>query len=361
MTSNNYKQITWEQAAGLAPSTPDVELPAPSVETSALNRFSLRGRLADLQKRTVEAVPILDNLVLQGQFSLVYAQSNTGKTLITLSWIINAIESEALNPDKVYYLNLDDSGKGLLTKLSFAEEFGFHMLAEGEAGFRASNFQEILKELLRNDQCFGRVIIADTLKKLIDVMDKSKVREFTGLVRNFVQRGGTFLALAHTNKRPDVNGRAVYGGVSDFLDDADCAYIAITAEAPDTDSKLVVFENIKKRGDVDSSAAFKYSIQSGISYEELVTSVEKVKLEQLDQFKVLAEKRTDAEVISAAVESISNGINTKMKLVTELRKKMGISKRAAIKVVEKYTGVEPGQHYWNYTMKGHGAQQYELI
>lgn len=354
MSSNKFQQISFEH---LVPKN----YSDANDETSALNRFSLRGRYADLKQKTVEAVPLLDNLALQGQFTLVYAQPNTGKTLITLSWIINSIESGAVNPDKVYYLNLDDTGQGLLTKLSFAEEFGFHMLAEGEAGFRASGFQDILKELLRRDQCYGRVIIADTLKKLIDVMDKSKVREFTGLVRTFVQRGGTFLALAHTNKRPDANGKAVYGGVSDFLDDADCAYMATTAEAPDAESKLVVFENIKRRGDVDATAAFKYSIQTGISYEELVTSVEKVKLEDLNKFKVLAEKRTDAEIISAAVDFITSGINTKMKLVYAIKEKMGISKRAAIRVVESYTGTEPGSHFWTYTLKGHGAQQYELI
>lgn len=352
--TEKYKQISFDNVEALIAKESNIEV-------SALNRFSLRGKRAEIEKRTVASVPLLDNLVYQGNFCVVYAQPNTGKTLITLSLIINAIENGKVKPSNIYYLNLDDTGSGLLTKLNFAEEYGFHMLAEGEAGFRAIMFQEIIKEMLRNDQCLGRVIILDTLKKIIDVMDKAKVRDFTSLIRSFVQKGGTLVALAHTNKRSDSNGKIVYGGVSDVLDDCDCAYIAATAEHPEAGYKMVVFENIKRRGDVDLKAAFQYSCQSGISYDELVTSVEKVRSEQLDQFVVQAAQKTDAEVITAISECIKNGINTKMKLVKAVTQAAGISKRAAIKVIEKYTGTEADKHFWHFKMRGHGAQEFELI
>lgn len=360
MTINKFKQFTFDDFKLKKPIESDV-IGESKDAICALNRFSLKGKLADLEKQAVEAVPILDNLVLQGQFVLIYAQANTGKTLLALSWIINAIESGAVNPDMVFYMNLDDTSSGLIIKLNFAEEYGFHMLADGEAGFKASNFLQVIKELIDKDQCHGRVIVVDTLKKVVDVIHKSQVRVFTGLVRNFVQKGGTLLALAHTNKRPDANGKVIIGGVGDLLDDCDCAYIAAAAEPPDANSKMIVFENIKKRGDVDLDAAFLYSNQAGISYAELVTSVEKVKATDLDQFKVEAEKKTDAEVIAVIADCIREGINTKMKLVKAVGHRIGVSKRAAIKVIEKYTGTESDKHVWTYTMKGHGAQQFELI
>lgn len=360
MTINKYKKFTFDDFKPRKSVESDVTGDSEDA-TCVLNKFSLKGKLADLEKQAVEAVPILDNLVLQGQFVLVYAQANTGKTLLALSWIINAIDSGEVNPDMVFYMNLDDTSSGLITKLNFAEEYGFHMLADGESGFKAGNFLQVIKELINKDQCHGRVIVVDTLKKVVDVIHKSQVRVFTGLVRNFVQKGGTLLALAHTNKRPDANGKIIIGGVGDLLDDCDCAYIAAVAEPPDANSKMIVFENIKKRGDVDLDAAFLYSNQAGISYAELVTSVEKVKAADLDQFKVEAEKKTDAEVITVIVDCIKEGINTKMKLVKAVTHRIGVSKRAAIKVIEKYTGTEPDKHLWTYTMKGHGAQQFELI
>lgn len=333
----------------------------PLIVTKPLDRYSLKGMLAVLEKQTVQAIPLLGNLVLLGQFTIWYAPPNTGKTLITLNLILGGIDKGLIKPEQLYYLNMDDTGTGLVTKLGFAEEYGFHMLAEGERNFKATYFLEIINELIDTDQCYGRVIVLDTLKKFIDVMDKGRVRTFTSTVRTFVQKGGTVLALGHTNKRPDANGKAIYGGVSDFVDDADCVYTVSTADSPDSDSKVVVFDNIKRRGDVDTKVAYKYANTVSASYPELVGSVETVDVDAVESFKAIAAQKLDSEVISIVIEHISSGIDTKMKLAKEVSKSAGISTRAAIRLIEKYTGADPAIHRWDYELKGHGAQQYTLI
>jgi archaellum biogenesis ATPase FlaH len=338
----------------------DVDATVPLIVTKPLDKYSLKGMLSILEKQTVEAIPLLGNLVLLGQFTIWYAPPNTGKTLITLNLILGGIDKGLIQPEQLYYLNMDDTGTGLVTKLSFAEEYGFHMLAEGERNFKSIYFLEIINELIDTDQCFGRVIVLDTLKKFIDVMDKGRVRIFTSIVRTFVQKGGTILALGHTNKRPDAAGKAIYGGVSDFVDDADCVYTVSTSEAPDPDSKLVIFENIKRRGDVDTKVAFKYLNTVGASYPELVTSVEQVDVDELESFQAIVEQRSDEEVIKSVISFIEAGITTKMKLSKAVSKSTGISTRAALRLIEKYTGSDPQLHIWDYEMRNHGAQQYSV-
>jgi hypothetical protein len=333
-------------------------LVASTTEVNALDKYSLRGQLAELEKQTVAAVPILGNLALFGQFTIIFAPPNTGKTLITLSLIMKAIEKSSLNPEKLYYLNMDDSGPGLLTKLGFAEEYSFNMLAEGENSFKAAKFLDDVKDLIADNQCLGIVIVLDTLKKFIDVMDKSRARVFTSVIRQFVQKGGTVIALGHTNKRSNTNGKAVYGGVSDFLDDADCAYIVSTVGDPDPESKVVLFENIKKRGDVHTLASYRYQNIEGSSYSELVSSVQLVGEEELDTIESTSNKEADAEAIEVVLKCIDAGIDSKMQLIKEVSRVTKLSNNDAKKVIEKYTGNCPAKHLWYFEVGARGVHKY---
>jgi len=42
-------------------------------------------------------------------------------------------------------------------------------------------------------------------------------------------------------------------------------------------------------------------------------------------------------------------------------KRAGVSKRAALQIIEKYTGDDPAQHRWNYSVLGRGAKSYALL
>ena len=68
------------------------------------------------------------------------------------------------------------------------------------------------------------MLILDTLKKFTDIMDKRKETEFMKAAREFVLHGGSLILLAHVNKHADAEGRVVYSGTSDVVDDIDCAY-----------------------------------------------------------------------------------------------------------------------------------------
>lgn len=342
---------------------PEVMTSAASSQTAhPLTRYSLLGRSQEVQQQAVEQRPALGQVALLGQVTVWYAAPNTGKTLIALSLLIQGIEKNVINPSKTFYVNVDDSGSGLLQKLQLADEYGFHMLAEGYRDFKAEKFLGIIEELTATNQVHGMVIILDTVKRFTNLMDKTVSSRFTKIVRNYVVKGGTLLALAHTNKNLGRDGKPVYGGTSDVLDDIDCGYTLMALEAnPESGQKVIEFNNIKRRGDVDQTTAYTYSTERNISYSALLASVQPLDPTVLGSLKQVSEVIIDADVIGIIQDCIKSGIDTKMKLIGAVASHAKISRKAACKTIEKYTGDKPGQHLWSFKVQARGAQVFALL
>lgn len=358
------KGIDWiDECDALEPEFTRCEYPlvAPAAPDHPLARHSLKGKLPQLKQEAVDQVQILGALALMGQITVFYAAPNTGKTLLTLWLLFQAIQSGKIDPSMVFYINVDDSLSGVIMKLQLAEEVGFHMVAEGHSDFRADNLLGILSDLINNDQCKGVVIILDTLKKFTDIMSKRDSTAFSKVIRRFVMLGGTCIALAHVNKSPGRDGKPVYAGTSDILEDADCAYTLQVISDADTHEKVVEFNNIKRRGDVCQKAAYSYSTEKGISYSELLRSIRPVEDAELVTLQQAAELQSDAELISVVTSCIRDGISTKMKLVVAVAGQSSISKKAANRLIEKYTGTDPDRHKWTYTVGDRGAQVFRLL
>jgi hypothetical protein len=141
----------------------------PAVTSSSPNipfvEYSLQGMSEQLATEISDQVPLLGPIILMFQSSVIYASPNTGKTLIILWLLINAIKQGKLDPSCVFYFNLDDTPNGLIEKLKLAEEYGFHILAEGYNDFKAEFFLVMLADLVENNRAKGIIIILDTLKK----------------------------------------------------------------------------------------------------------------------------------------------------------------------------------------------------
>ena len=343
-----------------------IVLPAEPPESSSeagtiLDRFSLKGCSEELRKAAVEQVPILGEVALQGQATVWYAEPNSGKTLLALRLLTDGIEAGNINPAKVYYLNLDDTGMGLCEKVEIAEEYGFHMLAEGHQGFSAKNFIANVRELILENQANGVIVVADTIKKLVDMMKKDKCTDFSVDIRKFVLNGGTFIALAHTNKHKR-DGKPVPCGTSDIRDDFDCAYTIDTVTRDATSlEKVVEFENIKRRGNVADQAAYCYSTRRDIGYAGLLLSVRPVDLELVEPLRQAEQIRSDAELITVATTCINDGIASKMLLAKAISERSSVSRSTAIKLVERYTGDDPAKHRWQARRGAHGKLAYELL
>ncbi len=327
-----------------------------------LERFSLRGQSDELAQHVVSATPVLDQIALKGQLTIIFASANTGKTLITIFLLIESMIQGRIAPQSVYYLNMDDNSAGLLEKLHLAEEYGFHMLADGFRGLSVKQFMIELGLMIEGDEAYDTIIILDTLKKFSNVMDKGKSAAFNSILRKLVIKGGTVIALAHTNKQAGADGKPVYGGTSDSVDDADCAFIVRTiSQSADSDEKIVEFENIKSRGNVAPTVAFGYSLKKDISYAERLISVRRVDDSQLVPIKKAEQLKSDAEMIAAIESCIRDGINSKMLLAEKAAERCGASKRAVIKIIEKYTGNDPALHRWSFDVRARGAKVFVLL
>ena len=331
----------------------------PPISATGLSRYSLLGLADDYEARVVEAKPLLGDICHSGQATVWYAPPNAGKTLIGLSLLGNAVQDGRVQPGNVYYINADDSSEGFVTKMRLMEDLGVHTLAPGQRHFESATLIEQLQRAVREDTAAGIFIIIDTLKKFADLMNKAQTSAFADACRHFVMGGGTILAFAHTNKNPTASGKLIYAGTADIVQDFDAAYLLSPADV--AGDRLVRFDAFKRRGAGTASTAFKYAADDNISYEERLLSVHEVNPEWMEEFDRQESERDDAEVIEAVKAVVGLGLVKKMELAKAVAKRISVSERRALKVLEAYTGTDAARHHWTFATKARGAKVYAVL
>lgn len=330
-------------------------------ELEPLSRFSLRGRGSELEAEVQKVLALLGWVILSGQATVVYAAPNTGKTLILLFLLIEAVQTGKLNPHRVFYVNADDSGAGAFEKLILLDEMEIHTLIPGFNGLKTTDLIQSLNEIIASDDCADVVIVIDTLKKFVDLMDKKSSAAFGNLIRQFVMKGGTFVALAHTRKNPNSNGKAVYGGTSDIVEDFDAACMLVPiSEDGRAGERTVQFQFFKRRGaNVDQSYAYAHG--PALSYSERLASVRLASDEEVEEASAEGERRSDQPVTDVLTACIASGIEQKMLLVKTASARSGASRRAVMQILERYAGDVPGKHLWTYSVQERGAKVFRLL
>jgi hypothetical protein len=305
---------------------------------------------------------LLQDIALLGQWNVIYAKPNAGKTLVVLHLIIESIKASRVKASNVFFFDLDDNHSGLVEKIKIAELYGFHVICDGYEGFQISQFIPSIEELIAMDQARGIIIIIDTLRKVTDLMQKRLLTRFGRLMRRLILKGATLIVLAHVNKKPGEDGKPVYAGTTDIIDDADCAYVGdIVAVDTDNQYKVVEFECKKRRGDVAERVSYRYSTADGLSYMELLETVEKVDSSEVSDLKQSETKKADTELVDIISNCIQQGIKTKIALRDALSDQAGISRRAAGEVIDRYTGTDHQKHRWNFTVQEHGKKVFQLL
>jgi hypothetical protein len=336
-----------------------------STEPFSLKIFSLNGSSQDMESQMLSDTFVLNRIAILGQATAIYAKPNTGKTLLVIWLLIEAINSGEIKGEDIYYINADDNYRGLVEKLKLAEKYGFQMLAPGHNDFESRYFLQYIKLMVEGDNVSGKVIILDTLKKFTNLMDKKTSSEFMRVGRGFVINGGTLILLAHTNKRRDEDKKVIFGGTSDIVDDVDCAYTLDQIEVNGT-TKKVLFENIKSRGDVAREAVYSYSIEEGQTYDDLLQSVRVQNNEDMAEARkqrdidIKLEQNMDA--INAITEALKQGITLKTELIEASHKESFMSKRKLTKVLEEHTGDNYlAGHRWTFEKGDKNTKSYHLL
>lgn len=332
----------------------------------SLTGFALNGKAAEMKSKMLEDRYVLGRMAILGQGTVIYAKPNVGKTLLTLWLLIDAIRRGEINAEDVFYVNADDTHKGLIYKLELAEKHGFSMLAPGYKGFKAEHLPEYLARMASEGTAGGKIVILDTVKKFTDLMRKDKASDFAEKVRRFVTHGGSVIALAHCNKHRDDQQKVVYSGTTDLVDDFDCAYtLDVVTEDAATSLRTIKFENFKARGDVERESFYRYDYADGTPYEKRLESVheisktERKEAERRKRLEALLEKNRAA--VDAIRECLQEGINQKTALIDEAATRSGLSKKKITKALSEHTGGKPSENqFWNVSVGDKNAHLYTL-
>ena len=339
-------------------------------QTSALDRlhkYSITGESQALRQQMLDDAFVLKNIALLGQWTTIFAAPGSGKTLLTMWLLIEALENNLLDGDNIFYINSDDNYRGIIEKTELAEKSGFHIIAPNQKGFNSSEIPNLMLQLAETGEAKGVVFVLDTLKKFLDIMQKKDATEFGIISRNFVSAGGTLICLAHTNKHAAADGRPIPGGTSDVRDDSDCVYLLnkITGQLYE-EEVAVEFINDKSRGDVAEKVSFSYSRRYGQTYEELINTVKRIEndeLEDLKQSKLNAQQlEADEEIISSVGNSIKAGITSKAAIIKFVNQETGITQRKISKVLGDRTGnIYRLGHRWSVETGAHNKNKYSLL
>jgi hypothetical protein len=285
-----------------------------------------------------------------------YAKPNAGKTLLAISLILDAIDADRIEGERIIYVNMDDNSEGLAQKVRILEDHGVHVIAPGYKGFTPAKLVPALDQMVERGSVHGLLMVVDTVKKVTDLMDKRRASEFTAWVRRFVQKGGTLLGLAHTNKKAGADGKPIYAGTTDLVDDFDCAYIL--AERPESTSaghRIVEFANCKRRGNAAERAVYSYNAKEAVSYDDRVSSVQALNQVDFDPL-IYTPEIAEAAVAAAIAQQIKAGVKQKMALMKAVQTEHRLSRRTVQAVLEQWTGKA-----WDFDVKDRGAKVYRII
>jgi len=338
------------------------EQPIPKTRNKHLRQYSMSGRSHEISTMAESMIPLVGDVIVTGQCSVIYAAPNTGKTLLTLRLLADSIREGRVSGSNVYYVNVDDNLTGVKEKLAFAEENGFEMLVEGHQNFTAPKLAGLIQATIDDRTAKNQVVVLDTLKKFTDLMSKSQSSEFADLSRRFVMSGGTLIALAHTNKNPSSNGRPQYSGTNDIHSDFDCAvYLLDMGVEKDSGRRFVRFDNFKTRGGVEVASTYSYKVGDKMSYRDLLNSVQLLSEEDVRKVEETRQKEADEDLICVVCDCIQVGKRDKTTLLKEVRTQAGVSRENVESILKRYEGKKYGEHLWYWTRGEHGRKTYSLV
>ncbi len=271
------------------------------------------------------------NLVIESHVIAIVGEPGSGKTTI-LQYVAGMMAEQGYS---VYYVNADTSGGDAKPMVLDAKEHGYKMLLPDLAG---RSMAEIIEHLIvirdgENDYT-GTIFIFDTLKKMVDVISKSKAKELYKLFRALSAKGMTIVLLAHTNKYKDADGNPVYEGTADLRSDIDELIYLIPEKRPDG-SMIVSTKPDKVRG------AFQ-PISFEITPEREVIELDDYR-DTSTAVHLQIQREQDGPVIDAICEAIRDG-KLKQTEITEHTKSCGIGWRTTVAVLKRYRIGNPDGH-----------------
>jgi hypothetical protein len=350
------------------PAPPSVAAPEPprppGAKANALLRHSIRDEAERLLARATKPIPLIGMFILVGQLFMLYAAPGSGKTLLMIWLIREAIRDGRIDPERLIFINADDNNHGVAEKNALLAEVGAHTVVPTYKGFKPSQFVDKLKETISDGSASGLIVVIDTLKKFTNLMDKAMVTDFAQVCREFVLAGGTLIALGHTTKNPFPDGTPKYQGTTDILEDFDAVYVGKPFDGgPGSNERVIQLERIKARGDSPLKVGYAFSIEEGLTYEQKLNSVRELYPEELDGRAREAMVAADEEVAAQIRGYLASGHGHvgKDHMVKVIARAEGFPRAQVERVLNRYTGPDPAVHLWDFTEGDRRKRTYFLL
>ena len=260
---------------------------------SALDRLrsaALNDRIEELESRLAKERDVIPGMITTGTVTLVYAPSGAGKTVWILGNLFQSIRNNLIKGSDVIYFNEDDGARGALQKAKLGKRHGMTMVTlanSNDPSLRNTNQAlELLNAIREEGEADGKIVICDTLKKFVGVMNKGEMRDVLHVFREFAAAGGTVVLLGHCNKHRSMDGRLIFDGVGDLKADVDNMFGLDPLNDKFSFHQELLVINEKDRSQISFEGGFKYKQTSEtVGYEESVDSVEFMSPDDISDMK----------------------------------------------------------------------------
>jgi hypothetical protein len=303
-------------------------------------------KIAEIEKYVVNAAYVTScNTIAKGEWSVVFAKPNDGKTLITLTTVAQQISNGINKGDDVFYFNLDDSRTGYLEKLKILKPLNVIVLDKDPI--------RIMVDLINNNQAKDKIIIIDTLISICDTNNRREIMSYSEFFERFTKFGGTVLTLAHANKYSDKNGVPILEGVGLIRNKAHCVFYLQKFD------DIIKMVNIKKRTHVEVEVTFQIG-KDPKNYTDLFNSIRTLTDEEA--IKLFKDRKQDQlaidhpTIVETIKETILNGVNQRTDLAKVVYDNTGDYKKTIYNVLDELEG-----KLWEMTRGPNNSKNYSLI
>jgi hypothetical protein len=239
---------------------------------------------------------LVPNMIVQGHVAAFIAEANGGKTTI----FVYLCEQLARNGMDILYINVDGSPSDLKRHHAHSINHGYKVIApDAKAGKSTEDVIAILRAINEGEaNCKGLVIIVDTLKKFVNLIQKNEAKKFYQLLRGITVKGATICLLGHSNKYKDENGKQIFEGTADLRNDVD---ELIYLDAVKDENALIVTTRPDKVRAEFSSKTFSISLP-----DRVVTELDEV---------IKIRPKEDREMLGLIKAAIQSGRHKQLDIV----------------------------------------------
>jgi hypothetical protein len=327
--------------AAIASATDDIpDRAAVPTEDCAASLDDLLNWTGDFTMTTAELAAIqsptwaYQNLVIEGHFVVICARSGHGKTTI----LLRVSADMAAAGYHVVYVNADTAAADAKPMAECAAAHGYTMLLpDMKVGLSMKDVVERLRAMAdKPGDLTGVVFIFDTLKKMVDVINKRDARDLYSLLRKLTARGVTCIAAAHTNKYNAADGSPIFEGTGDLRSDCD-DLLYLVADKREDGTMLVSTIPDKERGSF-KPITFEIDRERNVSrtgYVDVLTTTQLAK-----------QYEDDRDVIERVIQWLQPGPQTQAALV-ERAKAHGINRKRLRRVLVAYGHAEASPQCWH--------------